>query len=201
MKNRYAFFDVDSLEIGPTGRTYVCHPRVEPNQKQLFELYGVISGVTAPLIFSVDVNGNVPDDGKNQRQDFLSIPVSLQEKEWKNAVADRFKFYVKREPKVNREDNAIFINNKNVPGCVEIIDSEEWIVFGNGMEHSVDHVIENLLKLGAIVKFIPELIIPGEGETEEQFDAYYDKWVEQGAIPFYYKSVIALAGDRNLQKL
>lgn len=191
--NPYAFFDVDSLELSPNGRIYVCHPRVSSISEELYEVYSIISGIAAPLIFSVDVNRNTPDKETNKRYDFFTLPISDNEDNWKASVADWYKFYVKRDASEDKEKVAIFNNNKTVAECIKLIKAKEWIVFGNGIEHCVDHVITTMLGFINVVKFVPDLIIPAENETKEQLDEYCQKWEKAGGIPMTYDDVINMA--------
>ncbi len=193
MRYEYAFFDVDSLELSKRGVTFTCHPQATSISEKLFEVYGIISAIAAPLMFSIDVKGNVPDD-KRQR-DFLSIPISETEKEWKKSIPDWRKFYIKREDLYDKEKTSIFNNNKNAVDCVKTINSKEWIVFGNGIEHGVDHVMNTLFGLVHTVKYIPELIVPGETESADLLDSYRKKWEEKGAIPITYNDVFLMAYD------
>ncbi len=192
MKYPFAFFDVDSLELSPQGITYVCHPNVESISEEIYEVYSIISGVASPLIFTVDVNKNVPSE-KNKRRDFLSIPISNKESEWKASVTDWYKFYIKREQQSDKAKLAVFNNNENALECVKLIDSKEWIVFGNGIENNVDHVISKLLETVQIVKFIPEMIVPAQDEAKDLIESYTKKWIENGAIPITYDDVTELA--------
>ncbi len=192
MKYPFAFFDVDSLELSPKGVTYKCHPQVSSISEEIYEVYSLISGVSAPLVFSVDANRNVPNEN-NKRRDFLSIPTDKENTSWHNSVIDWYKFYLNRDNHEDKEKLAIFNNNPNAKDCVKLINSREWIVFGNGIEHGVDHVINNLLDLVDIVKFVPELIVPNDTESKDQLEAYCKKWEDKGAISITYKDVINLA--------
>ncbi len=192
MKYPFAFFDVDSLEVSPNGRTYTCHPQVSPISDDLYEVYSIISGLAAPLVFSVDVNRNIPNEN-NKRRDFLPIPLDENEKGWHKSVIDWYKFYIQRETISDKEKVAVFNHNKNTKDCIKLINSDEWIVFGNGIINGVNHVIENLLEIVKTVKFVPELIIPGENETKEQFDEHVKKWKEKGAIAITLDDVTELA--------
>lgn len=186
-----AFFDVDSLELSPNGRTYKHHPNFSSLSEEIFDMYNLISVLFAPLVFTVDVNGNTPDNSKS-RNDFLAIPASKTEQAWKNLVDDRFKFYLQREASDDKKKNAVFINNQNAADCIKKIDAEEWYVFGSGI-NNVDHVIHSLSGLVSTVKFIPMLIVPGSDEKEEDLEKYFTVWEEMGAIPVDYKDVMMLA--------
>ncbi len=192
MKYPFAFIDVDSLELSPQGITYVCHPNVEHISEEIYEVYSIISGVASPLVFSVDINKNIPSE-KNKRRDFLTIPVNHNETKWKESVTDWYKFYIQREKHSEKEKLAIFNSNENALECVKLINSKEWIVFGNGIEQSVDHVISTLLDTVQIVKFIPELIVPADGESKELIELYTKKWIDKGAIPITYDDITELA--------
>ena len=194
MYNPYAFFDVDSLELSPNGRIYVCHPQVNSISEELYEVYSVISSLSAPLVFSVDVNRNTPSEN-NQRCDFLSVPMNVTEEGWKESVSDWLKFYINRQAHDEKEVTAIFNNNKNAIDCIKLIKAKEWIVFGNGIEHSVDHVMNTLLDLVGVVKFVPELIVPAETESKEQLISYCQKWEEKGAISLTYDEIIDMANN------
>lgn len=198
MEHKYAFFDVDCIELASKGITFVCHPQFSSKSELLFEVYSIISGIAAPLVFSVDVNRNVP--AVNKRRDYLSIPVRETEIEWKESVADKTKFYIERKALDSRKENAVFNNNENAIDCVKKINPKEWIVFGNGIEFEVDHVISTLIGLGKNVKFIPELIMPGETEQAEQLDSYFQKWIDMGATPISYEKVILLARQNKIKK-
>jgi hypothetical protein len=189
---QFAFFDFDSLEISPNGMTYVCHPQASSISEKLFETYSIISGLAAPLVFSVDVNRNTPDKN-SRRSDFLAIPVNPEEMGWREAIPDRFKFYIKRETNDDKEKVAIFNNNKNALDCIKLINAEEWIVFGNGVRYGVDHVVNTLLGIARRVKFIPELIIPASDETAGQLNSYFKKWQEQGATAIAWSDVSEFA--------
>jgi len=193
MKYPYAFFDVDSLELSPKGITYNCHPKMEAISEMLYEVYSIISGVAAPLVFSIDMNSNTPENTNSRRRDFLSIPVNQTETNWKESVPDWYKFYLKREACDDESKTAIFNNNTNARDCVKLIQASEWIVFGNGDQHGVDHVISNLLKTVETVKFIPDLIVSSTTESAEQLRSNMQKWEEQGAIAISYDDVIELA--------
>ncbi len=186
-----AFFDVDSLELSAKGITFVCHPQVSSISEELYEIYGIISGVAAPLVFSMDVNRNTPGEN-SRRRDFLTVPLS-EDEDWKASVTDWYKFYIDREVTDDIEKLEIFKSNTNTKDCIKLINSKEWIVFGNGIEHKVDHVITSLLEFVETVKFIPELIIPGETETKEQLESYCKKWEEKGAIRMSFDDVTEVA--------
>lgn len=187
-----AFFDVDSLELSPNGMTYACHPNVSSISEELFETYSIISTLSAPLIFSVDVNRNTPGEN-NKRCDFLTLPASTTDNEWKKMVSYWYKFYVQREDCADKKQNEIFTNNKSVFDCVKMINPNEWIVFGNGVEYGVDKVICKLLELNKPIKFVSELIIPGVTEDKDQIESYYQKWVEKGATRITYEDVVEIA--------
>ncbi len=189
---RYAFFDVDSLELAANGRTYVCHPNISSKREELYDAYTAIAHMSAPLIFTVDVDSKAPDE-TSTRRDFLSIPASKTEQDWRESAPERFKFFLNREKYNDIEGNAIFNNNQNTSDCIQLIKADQWIVFGNGLKHHVDHVITNLLEITKKVKFIPELIMPGSEETKEDLSDYFIKWQEKGASPITYNQFIALA--------
>lgn len=192
----YAFFDVDSLELSPNGRTYVCHPNVSSISDQLFETYTVIASIAAPLIFSVDVDSNAPNNNNNKRRDFLPIPVNNSDREWQASVGDRLKIYIERIAQEDKAKNALFNNNQNALDCIKLIKTKEWIVFGNGLKNQVDHVMSTLLGLVNRIKYVPELIVPGKNETNDQLIGCFQKWEEKGAIPFTYDEIIELIRDR-----
>lgn len=192
MSHPYAFFDVDSIELSTNGRIFTCHSQVSSISSELYEIYSIISSIAAPYIFSIDVHKNAPNKN-SQRSDFLTIPESVEDYDWKKSVSDRFKFFVQRTATNYKEKDSIFINNKNILDCVKLIKAKEWIVFGNGFKHNVDHVINTLLELGGTVKFVPELIVPGESESWDDLETYFESWMDKGVVPMNYLSVIELA--------
>ncbi len=182
MYNPYAFFDVDSLELSPNGRTYTCHPQSSSVSDDLYEVYSIISSLSAPVLFTIDVKRNIPKEN-TQRCDFLSIPVDESDTEWRSTVKNWLKFYIARGNNDNKKEMAVFKDNKNAFECAKLMQAHEWIVFGNGITNGVDDVMTTLLGSFRIVKFIPELIIPSESETEEQLKNYCKKWETLGGIP------------------
>ncbi len=189
MYNPYAFFDVDSLELSPNGRTYVCHPQSSSVSEELYEVYSIISSLSAPVLFTVDANRNTPSD-KTQRCDFLTVPTSEDDINWKSSVANWNKFYISKDNQgVKEQQSSIFNTNENAITCVKLLQAAEWIVFGNGIENGVDPVMTTLLESVGIVKFIPELIIPGESESKDQLDSYCIKWKELGGISLSLEDV------------
>lgn len=189
--HKYVFFDIDSIELSPNGRTYVCHPNVSSNSEKLFDAYTLIAHIAAPLVFSVDVNRNAPNN-ISVRRDFQLIPASKNQREWEKSVSERYKFYIERETYNDKKGNAIFNNNQNVADFVKLLKANAWIVFGNGIEHNVDHVINKLLEIVGTVRYVPELIVPGKNETQDQLNNYFYKWEEQGVYPFTYNEIMAL---------
>ncbi len=187
----FAFFDVDSLVLSPNGRTYNCHPSFNDVSEELFDIYNLISAIFAPVVFTVDLNGKTPDTNQNRR-DFLVVPVSKTEEVWKETVADRYKFYLQRTDSGDKESNVVFKNNENVVELIEMIKAKDWYVFGTGLKNGVDPAICNLLGIVNTVKFIPELIVPGEDETEEQLGNYLKDWENMGAIPVPYDKAFHL---------
>ncbi len=187
----FAFFDVDSLVLSPNGRTYVCHPSFNPKIEELTDIYNLISAIFAPKIFTVGLNGHTTDSNL-KRHDFLAIPVSKAEQDWKDHVADMYKFYLKREESAEQEKNDVFKNNENTTDLVEAIKARDWYVFGAGIKKGVDPVICNLLGIVDTVKFIPELIVPDENETEKELESFLKDWENMGAIPVEYKNVFHL---------
>jgi len=194
MSYEFAFIDVDSLIISPNGRTYTCQPHINSISSKLYNAYGVISGIISPLVYSLGTANGSPDNMK--RRDYLSIPTDVEDNEWKKAVSERYKFYISKEKSDDAANNAMFDVNKNALECIKLIDSKEWIVFGTGIKHGVDHVITTLIESGENVKYIPELIMPSETESIDILDKYILKWEEKGAEPMSYLSVTALKGCR-----
>lgn len=190
--NPFAFFDVDSLELSNLGTTFVCHPLVDDISEELFELYGIVALISAPIVFTIDPTRNTPEK-KNRRHDFLTIPTETEKSEWKESAPEWLKFYIKRDVCESTDEMAIFTNNKNAIECVKVINAYDWIVFGCGLEHKIDNVIQSLLEKVDTVKFVSELIVPDENETEEQLDVYFKKWEELGAVRLSYDDVIELA--------
>jgi len=188
--NPIAFFDVDSLVLSPNGRTYVCHPQSNSISDELYELYSVISALSAPVIFSVDVNEKSPDSD-SKRKDFLTIPASEADQEWKESVTHWKKFYINRTPSEQKEIAAIFNNNKNALDCVKSLKPDTWVVFGNDFKNGVDHVISTLLQLKGKVQFAPEFIVPSSAESEDELEAYCQKWEALGAEPISYNQIAA----------
>lgn len=189
--HKYAFFDVDSLKLSPNGRTYVCHPNFSEISDDLYDIYNLSAAIFAPVVFTVDVNGEMPDSNAN-RKDFLMVPASKTEETWKTSVNDRYKFYMQRVANDDSEKNAVFTNNENAIECIKNINAPDWYVYGTGIKNNVEHVIENLLKIVKNVKFIPELIVPGENETEEELSSSFHKWEAMGAEAVNYKTVLQL---------
>lgn len=198
MHNPLAFFDVDSLVLSPNGRTYLCHPQSSSISDELYELYSVISALSAPVLFTVDVNENTPDQN-SKRRDFLTVPASNAEEDWKNAVSHWKKFYINRSASDKGVNPSIFGNNENALDCVKALKPNEWIVFGNDFKHGVGHVISTLLESNAKVKFASEFITPGSAESEDEFEGYCQQWEKIGAEPISYTEIAAKVGVKKIK--
>ena len=191
----YAFFDVDSLEPSAGGKTFVCHASSQGIAEELLEAYTAIGHMATPLVFTMDVEGKRPGS-MPQRRDFLTIPRAGGDEGWRELIPDRFKFYLEREDQGDAAGNAVFSNNPNAVACVEAIRMKEWIVFGRGIRHGVGHVVGKLLELGKTVRYVPELIVPGKGETMEQVYQFFADCRTRGIAPFSYNNIMSLVHSK-----
>ncbi len=123
MTYNYAFFDVDSIEITPGSYRYNCPERSEPISKYLFEVYGLISGLNAPYLFTIHQNGCKPT--KEDRRDAVFVSNNNEDKEWKKSVSLRFKFYLERGNTDSKEDLLVFNSNPNAFECIKAIDARQ----------------------------------------------------------------------------
>ncbi len=195
MQNNYAFFDVDSVEITPGTVRYNCPDRSEPISEYLFEIYGLISGINAPYLFTIHENGCKPT--QEDKRDAVFVPINGDDKEWKKSAGLRYKYYLERGHSNEADDLMVFNSNKNASECIKAIDAKQWVVFGVGLENKVDHVITELINQKRRVAFIPELIINEraneDGEiNEDELNSYFTKWELLGAKPMKYNHVMAL---------
>ncbi len=165
----FAIFDVDTRQAKAAGGwTYM--PRTLPYRGDVERLLAQVSRHQVPLVITTCVRGNMLEKSQfeNLFDDTLFVPLEAKDTEWTTRCDQYRKFYI--EKKFRREDfpndkpyppHEIFLYSINAHRLIDILNIDEWIVFGNAMEACGDLVISKLLEGGRRVIYIPELMVPG----------------------------------------
>ncbi len=203
MINNYAFFDVDCIELTPNKPRFNCPERSQIISEYLFETYGLISAIVAPLVFTIHEEGCQPME--DDKRDLVYIPSSKEKTKWKESIGERYKFYLEKGIRDGQQDPSVFNSNENAAECIKKLKAKEWIVFGVGLDNKVDHVVTELLKQGKKVRFIPELIInetaSKDGKVNKDLlNEYFAKWESLGANAMGLQEVYLLIKKNKMHK-
>ena len=122
----------------------------------------------------------------------LFVPMDAAETEWVEKIKDFRIFYLEKrksfDPTADVLCNAFdaFSDNGNGSVLVKMLDIEEWVVFGNGLDFCVDNAVKSLLKQGCKVTFLSDAMISsatgyGNSGTGESRKSTFEKWINMGA--------------------
>jgi hypothetical protein len=159
---RFAFFDVDCLEVAPDNRLRL-HPnrRLRPYRKKLCSLYRLIGEGGYPLVFTTCYSRPMLQPG--DREDILFVPLDSSDTGWKSLLPTRSLIYLHktyRDPTSVCRNYDMFADNGNAAALVRELAAGEWIVFGNGFDLCTGAAIEGILRADARVSFISDCMTP-----------------------------------------
>jgi hypothetical protein len=141
--------------------------------------------------------------GKEFRDDVLFIPVDSGDSDWKTRINDHHVFYVEKatyhDPAKNTECNAFapFTYNENVFELIDLLQADEWIVYGNGLELCMNDVVIGLLSAGQKVSFLSDVACGNWASrgilgSEKSKAITFKKWEGLGATNREYAQVFNL---------
>lgn len=184
MNKKIAFFDVCSREID-NNLALSFRPRVKPIAEKLNRIYDFINKKGSILVFTTCCSGKMLEPGL--REDILIIGLDENNLEWKKKIKD----YKSINLQKNKFSYEPFNYNKNSIQLIKALPVDEWVIFGNGLDLCVNHIVENILNEGFKVTFLKDVMISsavgyetnfGKSGTEENKAATFENWCKNGAV-------------------
>lgn len=190
MNPRFAFFDVDCLELSASG-FLVFRPRVLPLKDKLRKLHAVSQDGGFPMVFTSCCSAN--RFRPEARPDILFVPLDPRRAEWKERLSCQRLIHLEKkaygDPKLNFACRAfdMFSDNGNAAALVKEVNADEWIVFGNALDLCIDSAVTGIIRAGGSVTFLSDCMCSGAtgygpNGTEENRIATFARWREAGAV-------------------
>lgn len=173
MSKRFAFFDVDCLEMNETGDGLSLRPRVQPLAEAIHRIHALAESIGAPMVFTSCCSSRMPQPG--DLPDTVFVPLDPTDRTWEDQVADHRRFYLQKrtygDPKENAARRAfdMFQDNGNADRLVRALGAEEWIVFGNAFDLCVNCCAQGLLSAGQRICLLTDVAAPSALSTSESF--------------------------------
>jgi hypothetical protein len=182
MEMTRGYFDVDCRELSLDG-SWAYRPRVAPIARSVDRLYLQSQLEGAALVSTTCGGGRLPDAANCPGN--LFVPLDREDMEWRESISFCRCFHVQKECGSWRT----FDVNGNAATLFRELGLCEWIVFGNGLDLCVDHVVENLLSLGLQITFLSDVLIPsatghgplGDSGTPQSRERTLARWRDRGA--------------------
>ena len=189
MNPRFAFFDVDCLELSASG-FLVFRPRILPFKEKLRALYAASQEGGFPMVFTSCCSAN--RFRPEARPDILFVPLDPLQTEWKARLSCQRLIHLEKkaygDPKINFACRAfdMFSDNGNAASLVRELAADEWIVFGNALDLCIDSAVTGIICAGGRVTFLSDCMCSsatgyGPYGTDENRLATFARWREAGA--------------------
>ena len=195
---KWGLFDVDCREM-MLDHSLDFRPRVRPMGEKLNKIYELIQQNDAVLLFTTCCSGAMlqPDS----RKDVLFVPMDEKMSSWQEQFSSYKQFYL--EKKKSSPDLACletFSYNKNATLLLDMLEVDEWIVFGNGLDLCVNHAMQHLLATKRPVTFLSDVMISsakghGNSGTDENRDITFANWCAMGAVQETLENFLARISD------
>lgn len=190
MKRRLGFIDVDSRELGEDGVSLVFRPRVEPFAEIFNRIYDLVKSHQLPMVFSTCCSGRMPRE--DSLPNVLFIPINVASRGWRDKVGDYSMFYAEKlafgSPQKNSEHEAYdcLKYNENTYDLFRLLNVEEWVIFGNGLDACVYNWAKKMLKAEFKLIVLTDALVSGakgygNNGTEENRIAVLSELRELGA--------------------
>jgi len=189
---RFGYFDVDCRELSAEG-AWIFRPRVLPIAAKVERLLDRALSEDAPVVATTCGSGRMPDD--RNCPGGLHVPMDPGSAAWETEVARHRSFHLQKAC----GSWHTFDGNGNAGRLFGRLALRDWVVFGNGLDLCVDHVVTNLVGLGLSVTFLSDVLIPsakGYGPdsasgTEANRIATLERWRNAGAVESDLESFLA----------
>lgn len=179
------FFDVDSRERDAGAGCDLCsRPRMRHLDGALDRLYAFAEQGSWPLVFTTCCSGRRPVPGESPG--VLHVPMDAADTAWRARLQEHRVFYLDKpahgDPTLNYERRAfdVFGRNDNAAFLVEALGPRRWVVFGNGFDLCVDGVVQGLVKAGASVTVVADVLVSSATGDADSMGAILARYRQEG---------------------